>query len=384
MEPLRSDTETVAVSNSGPGTMPTVGQALDPKHNSLNFLRLMLALAVVFSHSIILGGFGSETILGKTTLGTVAVYGFFGISGYLIAGSASRHRFGHYLWLRFLRIFPAFWVCLLLTAFGFGLLAWIGNTGHGTVRAYLTEPGGPFSYVRNNFLLKGSQQAIPGTLTGGIYQVVWNGSLWTLFYEFLCYLLLGILAMVGLLRRRLLVAIIALSVWIFEIIVTSFPTLNSQFTAISHYDLFNMTLLVPIFLTGSLVYLYRDQLPDSGWLALGGALLFASGLFIPVGSNIPGITLTSTSLTAVFLILPLLWLGIHLPFARVGASNDYSYGLYIYAFPIQQLLAHWGLNQRGYWWYTAAVLACTALFAAASWWLVERRALKLKKWGAPD
>lgn len=59
--------------------------------NSLNFLRLALALLVVVSHSITLGGFGSEVILGNQSVGDVAVDGFFGISGFLICASALRH-----------------------------------------------------------------------------------------------------------------------------------------------------------------------------------------------------------------------------------------------------------------------------------------------------
>ena len=66
----------------------------------------------------------------------MAVVGFFGISGYLITGSAERSRPLRYLWQRFLRIFPAFWVCLVVTAFVIGAIAWS------------TDPGGrPLRYV---------------------------------------------------------------------------------------------------------------------------------------------------------------------------------------------------------------------------------------------
>src|ERR1039457_895578 len=102
----------------------TIEQSFSAKRNSLNFLRLILALAVLFSHSITLGLFGSESILGKTTLGTVAVFGFFGISGFLVAGSAARNNVGRYLWQRFLRIFPAFWICLLVTWVVFCTTLW--------------------------------------------------------------------------------------------------------------------------------------------------------------------------------------------------------------------------------------------------------------------
>jgi len=61
---------------------------------------------VLISHAITTGGFGDEFFLNGTALGTIAVYGFFGISGFLIASSAVRNRPGRYLWQRFLRNFP--------------------------------------------------------------------------------------------------------------------------------------------------------------------------------------------------------------------------------------------------------------------------------------
>ena len=103
-----------------------------------------------------------------------------------------------------------------------------------------------------------------------------------------------------------------------------------------------------IFLSGSVLYLYREKIPDSGAIALGASVLFLAGLVIPVGYGAPYYQ-TSVDLTVVFFAYPLLWLGIHLPFTRVSAVNDYSYGIYIYAFPVQQILVVWGVNKWGYW-----------------------------------
>jgi peptidoglycan/LPS O-acetylase OafA/YrhL len=373
----------------------TIEQSFSAKGNSLNFLRLVLALAVVFSHSITLGLFGSEWILGKTTLGTVAVYGFFGISGYLIAGSAARNNTGRYLWQRFLRIFPAFWICLVVTAFLFGTIAWFHfNPGLARtcgLHCYLTEPNGPFGYVIHNFWLQVNQDTIAKTLPGGFLGYGWNASLWTLEFEFLCYLLLAAFAVLGLLKRRSLVAVIAAIVWIGEVVIISVPALAHKFNLglFHHWDLirilgFNLEtmkilVLVPIFLSGSLLYLYREKIPDSGALALGATALVLTGLVIPLGQGSPLFLQTSVDLTAIFLAYPLIWLGIHLPFPRVGAVNDYSYGIYIYAFPIQQLLVMWGMNKWGYWPYTLLSVAAVIPLAVASWWLVEKHALKLKR-----
>ena len=216
----------------------TIEQSFSAKRNSLNLLRLILAVAVVFSHSITVGHFGSESLFGKTTLGTVAVYGFFGISGYLIAGSAARNNAGRYLWQRFLRIFPAFWICLLVTAFLFGTIAWFhvnpALSRTCGLHCYLTEPNGPLGYVIHNFWLQVNQSTIANTgVLGGFLGFGWNGSLWTLELEFLCYLLLAAFSVLGLLKRRLLVALIAAVIWIAVVVIIAIPTLRTDFSPIA-------------------------------------------------------------------------------------------------------------------------------------------------------
>jgi peptidoglycan/LPS O-acetylase OafA/YrhL len=120
-------------------------------------------------------------------------------------------------------------------------------------------------------------------------------------------------------------------------------------------------------------------------LALGCSLAFLFGLVLPVGNSVPTFTFTSMDLTSVFLVYPLLWLGIHLPFHMVGARNDYSYGVYIYAYPVQQLLVIWGASRWGYWPYALLSVVAVVPFATASWWAIEKHALRLKSlnWFVP-
>jgi peptidoglycan/LPS O-acetylase OafA/YrhL len=356
---------------------PVIGASFDGRHNSLNFLRLALAVLVILSHGRVIGGYSSEFVFSKTTVGILAVYGFFGISGYLIAASVSRQPIGRYLWQRCLRIFPAFWVCLVVTAFGFGLYAWdrIHPCGFS---CYIHSPNGPFSYIVHNSWLRLNQHGIAGTPSGVPLPGTWDGSLWTLFYEFLCYLILAVLAITTLLRHRLAVLVLAVAVWVAEIVITSVPSLNAQFNLFVNYDVSVMLALVPVFLAGSLLYLYRDRIPDSGILALACVGCILLSLVIPLGNHYPVLTLTSTNLFAPVLGYLMLWLGIHLPLQRVGSRNDYSYGVYIYAYPVSQLLALWGVVRWGYPAYVALIVLLTAPFAAASWWLVEKRALRLK------
>ncbi|HUO48634.1 MAG TPA: acyltransferase [Acidimicrobiales bacterium] len=359
---------------AAPNRDRSFGTVFDPARNSLNFLRLALALAVLASHSIPLGGFGDENLLVHTTIGTVAVFGFFAISGYLIAASAQRTSVPRFLWQRCLRIFPAFWVCLIVTAGVIAVIAWLGHGSflrpHCGAECYGLGRGGAVDYVVHNFLLRMNQHRIAGTPWNVPYPYTWDGSLWTLFYEFVCYLLLGLLALVGLLRRRTVVTVLAVAVWCAAAVVAfgwAAPVLNA--------DLQRLAYLVPPFLAGTLLFLYRDRVPDSAWLAVGFGAAYVATLWLPLG----GWFISGPMLFAPLLAYPVLWLGVHLPFQRVGARNDYSYGIYVYAFPVQQLLVVFGLARWGYLPFTFIAVGLTVPLAVASWWAVERNALKLKR-----
>src|SRR3984957_1370985 len=201
----------------------SIGEQFDPERNALNFLRLCFALLVIFSHSIVIGGYCPETLWGHGTPGDIAVDAFFAVSGFLIAASASRNDVLRYLWQRFLRIFPAFWVCLVVTAAFFGAIVWYhANPALARrcgISCYVREPAGPVGYVLHGLGLQVHQSTIAHTLPLGYFRPVWNGSLWTLYFEFLCYLLLAAVSLIGLLRHRLAVAILAGGVWLAAVIL---------------------------------------------------------------------------------------------------------------------------------------------------------------------
>jgi peptidoglycan/LPS O-acetylase OafA/YrhL len=357
----------------------TIGESLDPRHNSLNFLRLVLALAVVVSHASALGGYKIPTEINGTDVAQIAVYGFFGISGYLIAGSACRNGAGRYLWQRFLRIFPAFWACLIVTAFFFGVVAWLYHPVDprcGITCYFNARLNSPYEYIYRNLLLKVNQNSIAGTPTRNLG--VWNGSLWTLYFEFLCYLILMGIALVGLLRRRGVVLFATAALWVAIAVITFTPSLDQRFTLFTNGFGMDILKLSIVFMLGAVIFLYRDRIPDSGLLALGCAGLFAACLNWPNGPLDPALALTKSDLLAPLIAYPLLWLGAHLPFQQVGKDNDYSYGIYIYGFPVAQLLIIFGAENWGLLPYMTVAVVSTLLFAVASWWAVEKHALKLK------
>jgi peptidoglycan/LPS O-acetylase OafA/YrhL len=353
-----------------------IGAALDPKRNSLNFLRLVLAFSVVYAHACDLGWFGLHDVaVNGTQLGAIAVYGFFGISGYLIAGSASRNSVGRYLWQRFLRIFPAFWVCLVVTALAFGAIELaIDPVPHCGYVCYLKLHPGPFSFAYSNALLKMNQTAVASP-----EMYLANGSLWTLFFEFLCYVLLAALSFVGVMRHRAWVALITLGIFAALLVTTLVPNLNSMFDIYRNFIPMNFMVLSLPFLAGTLIYLYRDRVPDSALLATACIIAFVATLHLPTYGYPPTLRLTPSSFGVFLIAYPLLWLGAHLPFHWIGAKNDYSYGVYIYAFPLTQLLISLGAQRVGFWPFMLLTASVTLAFAVASWWLVEKRALQLKK-----
>ena len=363
----------------------TIGASFNPHRNSLNVLRLILALTVILSHSLTLGGqreaVTAEDILNSSP-GQIAVFGFFGISGFLIARSADHNHFGRYLWQRFLRIFPGYWICLLVTGLVIGVIAWTHTESHCGLSCYFSSSTGPFQYVYHNALLRQNQPGIAGTPMHVPLPGIWNISLWTLQYEFACYLLLGMIAAVGLLKRRLLVVLLAAGVWVIAAIFT-FTRTSLPYTQ-TGFDEARLLGLVPLFLAGALLYLYRDRIPDSGWLAAVSAAIFIGALWLPFGTDatysfFP--TVTAAVVFSVFLAYPMIWLGIHLPLHHIGARNDYSYGAYVYASPVQQLLAVWGVQRWGMPVFMVLSVGGTMPFAVASWWLIEKHALRLKKLG---
>ena len=352
---------------------PSIGQTFDSRSNALNLIRLILALLVIVSHSIVLGGYPrSEVLWGRATLGEIAVNGFFAISGFLIAASAQRNSVPRYLWQRVLRIFPAFWVCLLLTAAVAGPIGWAAHS-KGSLADYFTASSGPVRYVIVNSLLLVRQTQISGTPDHIPYPLIWNGSIWTLWPEFLCYLMLAALAFTKVLGRRRVVLVLWLLSWVVAAGIdltggVDVPT-DSGFV---HFILKVLIRFTPIFFAGAVIWLYRDKVPDNRYLFTAALLIFVGGTFLP-----------HPDLVGPALGYVCLWASIHMPGKSIGSKYDISYGVYIYAFVVAQLFTLWHVNKWGYLPYTALTTLVTLALAGLSCVFVEQPALRLKRWTPP-
>jgi peptidoglycan/LPS O-acetylase OafA/YrhL len=347
-------------------------EAFDPKNNGIGFMRLGLASLVIVSHAYPLGGhFGKEILVrisrGQVTLGALAVSGFFILSGFLIAASHLHLKSTtRYLWHRFLRIMPGFLVSLVVVAFGFGALFYY-HFNH-TLSGYLTfAPGGSISYITKNFFLTMNQYDISGLTNHLAYPGAFNGSLWTLRYEFACYLIIAVFGLFGLLKHnRFVVLLAAMGVYIIYTVNVVLPGSASRV-----FPVFNdteMLLLLTVFLCGTIFYLYRDKIMLSNRYFLLVLLVF--GFTLREG----GFSL----LMPLVLSYGLMYLAAHLPIKSFDRKLDLSYGVYIYAFPVQQTLSLYGLNNLKFPVYCLVVLLITLLLALLSYTLVERPAMKLK------
>lgn len=316
-----------------------------------------MAILVIVSHSFPIGGFGGDPALGDMSLGLLAVGAFFTISGYLITLSRYRTPFGTFVWRRFLRIFPGYWACLIFTAFVAAGIA-------GAVRGGWSVSTAINFVLTNAPMMYGGDLTVGETLAGSPFPAAWNGSLWTLRYEVACYLLTGVALYVGAIRRQR---------WVYlaGFVAATALSLTVQTQGIGGV-IQPFSLLLPFFLAGALLFRYGRRIPLTGSWAAAAALALIAVSAAGYGE----------SLAPLPLAYAVIWLGVALPKAvrRLGSRNDFSYGMYLYAFPVQQILVLSGAHQLGVSAYILLNIAVTSVLAIVSWFAVEQPAQRLKNW----
>ncbi len=334
--------------------------------NNFGLLRLSFAFIVIVSHSfeLIDGDRSREPLtrlFGTISLGDFGVDGFFLVSGYLITQSFETSRtVWSYTWKRVLRIYPGFivasLVCLIFVAPFSGV--------------DLTKLPGS-EWVKSSFrMILLSPPVLPGAFSGQPHAAL-NGSMWTIAYEFRCYVLIAILGLLGLLRRRPLF----LTLSTITLLLAAFLPIDLQPVGVL-YDFFGTLReslrFTSIFLFGAVFYLYRDKVSYSTFGAMIAAALLIASLFDARTSALAIPTLGG------FLIF---WFSFLPNTARLNAINrstDISYGTYLYAWPVQMLLVRFFPNIS-----PMSVLLAATFFSGAlaflSWYLLEKPFLSLKR-----
>ncbi|KDA06612.1 acyltransferase [Microbacterium sp. CH12i] len=337
------------------------GKSYPYRLNSLNLFRLVLAAIVLFAHSWYIAGRGTGPQLHGENLGGWAVAGFFVLSGFLITRSRLRTSAGDYLLHRVARIYPAFLVCLIATVALFAPIAALLE--HGTLDGYLSTPVTPLQYVWGNLGLAISSYDIGATLDSVPYPNAWNGSLWTLYYEFLCYLVVWVAGAFAIFRRTVFPATL---IFVFSVIIWMNIDLAGRLGLDPSFGLFFK--LLPFFMGGACAYFVIDRFGLNRWIGIGSLLVAA--LLI---AFVPG---WGGQASSPFLAYGLLFLATLIPQPEWIAHNDISYGFYIYAWPMQQLVALAGGLQWGMLVYILITVVGTIILAALSWFFVERPCMR--------
>jgi peptidoglycan/LPS O-acetylase OafA/YrhL len=338
--------------------------------NSIGALRLLFASLVIVAHSpeMLDGDSRREPLhglFGTMTFGTLAVDAFFLISGYLIAASfaASASTLSYFV-KRILRIFPAFLVCSLLCVLVVAPLGGahlasqsLGDWAHSLVRLVTLKT----PEVRGAF--------------AGLPEPSLNGSAWTIAYEFRCYILAALFGLLGFYRqRRWFLALTALLLASNLLFLTPLgPILGRTpgwFDALFGEPQ-QMLRLWSAFAVGTCFWLFKDRIVYRWPWAIAALLPLAGLMFLPVASEV------SLILLGGYLLFTTAFAATWRPLHSINATEDISYGVYLYAWPVAALII----------WYwrdvTPTVLGVLTLLGsvvlgAVSWFLIEKPAMNLR------
>lgn len=326
--------------------------------NSLDLLRLVAAALVLFSHQFALMGLPEPQFFGLNTWGGAGVSIFFFLSGYLVWTSWVRDPdLARFFLRRSLRIFPALWVICLLSILILGPLVTLLP-----VREYfastVTWRYGWTALLWTHYVLPGvfARNALPGIV---------NGSLWTLPVEFFCYCTVAVLGglVLWVFRGRVLPWSLGL------LAAVAFTRLGAAWVGARYWTYFEV---IALFWWGAFYGRCLKSFPGLGEIAVGAAALLWFALDGP----------RSWERTAMLAFAAgVVHLCRHLKQGALLTDRlgDLSYGVYIYAFPVQQLVVHLG---KGFEMRFGPALGLSAtgtlILAWVSWHAIESRALRFK------
>ena len=347
--------------------MRTLSDALSRGRNNFDLIRLVAAIAVVFGHSYMVQAHTEyhdavAEVLGRDASGALGVFAFFLLSGMLISASYDRQRSApRFLALRVARIWPALAVCSLLAAFVVGPIFTTGSLAD-----YFGAPATWFFVAHMLTIVKGLGWLLPGVFEHNPFPGGVNAAIWTLPLELKCYVVVLVAGMLGLVstRRGMTLAVIVATAGF--VYLLQHPPLHILLADITVLQKGYMFWPVPFFLLGMLLYAWRDYAVVHGALALVLVAAYAG-----LSDTVVGPVLFYLAFT-----YGVLWLGTTPMLHRFAPRNDYSYGIYVYGFVIQQCLASLAPDLDH---VSAFLIVMPIVFACAyvSWHFVEKPALVL-------
>jgi len=332
------------------------------RNNNFNAIRFICASLVIYSHAYPLTGHAEETnflykiMNGFFSLGSLSVAIFFIISGIFITKSYCESKSNLlYVKARLLRIFPALILLVLLTIFILGPL--VSSLGYHT---YFHDKN-TYLYLKNIYL--SINYTLPGVFYDNPYPVAVNGSLWSIPTEFRCYIGVLIVGMLKFFNDKKKVAFIflmgILAVYIYPLLFHKFKDFLITDRKMFIYFSFGM-----------MIYIFRKYIYINFLFFLLSVIMLL--LCFQFAQNQVFITLFLTYIVVFVATNP------KLKFLSFTRRNDYSYGIYLYAFPIQQTITYIfnGIISQ----FLNFIIAGMVTFSMAflSWHLVEKKCISLK------
>lgn len=347
--------------------------------NNLDLIRFLLATSVIVCHCYVTY-YDWERFVefepfmkwsgGKISIGSAAVNFFFVISGFLIVRSYEHSAaFWEFLKKRMLRIYPGFIAVFIL---GFLVFAPIGHMNEWSVDAYIWFLKSVRWKREIAYML--SLQAPDGVrYFANLPSSGLNASLWTIQYEFICYLLVPALAFLGFTKSKLWFIIALLISYVLfglQSLGYIFPWEQSPKGGIIGNPYFYPRFFT-YFLSGTFTYIYRNILPRSVWLMIFSLVLFLLAFKFRLFDIVW--PLSGTYLLFYFAYPP------EMIFPNFAKHGDFSYGIYLYGWPLQQLVMLFLGSYLNVYTFFVVVYPIILVFSLLSWKLIESPALKLKK-----
>jgi peptidoglycan/LPS O-acetylase OafA/YrhL len=334
--------------------------------NNFDFIRFILASLVMFSHVYLLS-FGQRDFIYKLTnneldIGDICVGCFFIISGFFITQSFEKYNnIRKYYKARFCRIYPGLITVVIFTTFIMGPIISIEP-----IKKYLLSLE-TYKYMISRLVPIYGTHTLPGVFINNVSTAI-NGSLWSISPEIWCYIGISILGILNILKIRLLI-LFTWNILIVVIIIINYLNLPDLSTI--YYIIYKFIMVVAFFLSGSLFYLYRDIID------------------LNIRNNFLSLLILLVLIYFEFYILSILLITPYLLFCfayskkiriyNFAKYGDFSYGIYIYGFFIQQTIVNYKLKfniRLNFFIEFLIPYIITILFAILSWNLIEKHFIK--------
>jgi peptidoglycan/LPS O-acetylase OafA/YrhL len=346
------------------------------RRNNLNFLRVALAVLVLYCHCFVLY-YGTEDGVEplwvmsheQISLGSFAVNCFFAISGFLIYASwLKSENVGSFIRKRVFRIYPAFIVVCILCAFVFapiGTIDWYKPYGYWEL--YFASFNFEEFFYNTIFL---QEVNVPWTLKHLPIANAINGSLWTIKYEFFCYLLVAMFGLMKVYRYKwsvLILFVVSFSVYAWQYYMKADIYNWQKLPYLGYPDA--LPRFFSFFFAGAAIYEYKEFIPRKRWIAIVSLAIVVLGTFV-----FKHVVFTHP----VFVTYLLFYFAFarSVQFHSFASKTDVSYGIYLYAWPVQQLLLLFFENVMNEMILFLCALPISYFLAYWSWHLIEKHFVK--------